>query len=282
MNSLYKKYRFLVARRIVQLSLIVLYVLGAHTGIKILEGNLSSSVLFQNIPLSDPFALLQMFAAGSVVGFSALLGGLIIFLIYGLFLGRAFCAWVCPMNMVTDSANYLRRVFRLDRDESRFNLSRSLRYWILGLAIVLSFVFAIPAFEYISPVSMLHRGLIFGMGFGYAAIASVFLFDLFVQKNGFCGHICPLGAFYSIVGRLSLFRVRHDSHKCTLCMKCKAVCPEKEVLHIVGKEDGIISMGECTNCGRCIEVCDDDALNFSIRSLAIENKEKKDEVAKNG
>jgi ferredoxin-type protein NapH len=163
----------------------------------------------------------------------------------------------------------------LDRDESRFNLSRKVRYWILGLSIPLSLAFALPAFEFISPISMLHRGVIFGMGLGWAAVLAVFLFDLFVQKNGFCGHICPLGAFYSLIGRFSLLRVRHDSDKCTLCMKCKAICPEKEVLHMVGKESAYVSMGECINCGRCIEVCDDDALNFSIRGLLNETHSQK-------
>lgn len=273
--SYLKKHRFLILRRFVQLSLMVLYILGAYSTIKLLEGNLSSSLIVGTIPLSDPYAILQIYASGSVVGFTALLGGVIVLLLYGLFLGRAFCSWVCPMNMVTDLANFLRRVLKLDRDESRFNLSRKVRYWILGLSIPLSLAFALPAFEFVSPISMLHRGVIFGMGLGWAAVLAVFLFDLFVQKNGFCGHICPLGAFYSIIGRFSLLGVRHDSDKCTLCMKCKAICPEKEVLHMVGKESAYVSMGECINCGRCIEVCDDDALNFSIRGLLNETHSQK-------
>lgn len=40
----------------------------------------------------------------------------------------------------------------------------------------------------------------------------------------------------------------------------------KQVLSIVGKESGDIVSGECTNCGRCIEVCEDDSLSFGIRS----------------
>jgi len=67
-------------------------------------------------------------------------------------------------------------------------------------------------------------------------------------------------------------RVRHDSDKCTLCMECKAICPEKEVLHMVGKESAYVSMGECINCGRCIEVCNHDALNFSIRGVLNEKQ----------
>lgn len=75
----------------------------------------------------------------------------------------------------------------------------------------------IAAFEFVSPISMLHRGIVFGMGFGWSAIAMIFLFDLFVLKNGWCGHVCPF-------------------------------------------------------CARCIEVCDDDALKFSIRDMIQKKK----------
>ena len=47
-------------------------------------------------------------------------------------------------------------------------------------------------------------------------------------------------------------------------MKCKEICPENQVLYMVTKESIPVLSGECTNCARCIEVCDDDALNFSI------------------
>ena len=47
-------------------------------------------------------------------------------------------------------------------------------------------------------------------------------------------------------------------------MKCKLVCPEVEVLDIIGIKSGTINHGACSNCGRCIDVCDDDSLNFKI------------------
>jgi ferredoxin-type protein NapH len=135
------------------------------------------------------------------------------------------------------------------------------------LSLIISAVMGITAFEFISPISMVHRGIVFGLGFGWAAMLVIFLFDLFVLKDGWCGHICPLGGFYSLIGRFSLIRVHHDEAKCTLCMKCKVVCPEHQVLHMVGKQSAPVLSGECTNCARCIEVCDDDALEFSIRKL---------------
>jgi ferredoxin-type protein NapH len=77
---------------------------------------------------------------------------------------------------------------------------------------------------------MVHRGIIFGLGFGVAAIFVIFLFDLFVLKNGWCGHICPLGWILFACWKISLIRVKHEEEKCTLCMKCKDVCPESQVL----------------------------------------------------
>jgi ferredoxin-type protein NapH len=115
---------------------------------------------------------------------------------------------------------------------------------------------------------MLHRGIIFGFGMGWTYVASVFLFELLVKENGWCGYLCPLGAFYSVIGRFSLIRLKHDTNTCTLCMLCKDVCHEEQVLKFIGQKSGLIS-GECSNCGRCIEICEDKALKYSINKLKI-------------
>ena len=272
MSKLWNNYRYIILRRFVQIGILVLFFGANAWGWKILEGNLSSSILFGVIPMSDPYAMLQMVVAGAVIASDLLIGVGVVALFYFLIGGRAFCSWVCPINMVTDSANYLRRVFDIDRAQlERSPISRNTRYWILGLSLIVSAFMGIAAFEFVSPISMLHRGIVFGMGFGWAAIGMIFLFDLFVLKNGWCGHICPLGGFYSLIGKFSFIRVHHIEENCTLCMKCKVVCPEKQVLHMIGKESLPVLSGECTNCARCIEVCDDDALEFSVRDF-IQNK----------
>jgi len=272
MNKIWNNYRYLILRRFTQIGILVLFFGANAWGWKILEGNLSTSKIFGIIPMSDPYAVLQMIAAGAIVSTDLLLGVAIVTLFYFFVGGRAFCSWVCPINMVTDSANYLRRVFDIDRAQlQKQPISRKARYWVLAIGLVVSAFMGIAAFEFISPISMLHRGIVFGIGFGWAAVLIIFLFDLFVLKNGWCGHICPLGAFYSLLGKFSFIRVHHIEENCTLCMKCKVVCPEKQVLHMIGKESLPVLSGECTNCARCIEVCDDDALRFSIRDL-IKNK----------
>ena len=178
------KHRFLMMRRLSQLTILGLYIAANVYGLKVLSGNLSSSLLFNTIPLADPFALLQMVAAGAVLGIDVILGGLIVMLFYMIVGGRAFCSWVCPVNMVTDSGNWLRRILYLEKIEKKVWLERSVRYWVIGLTLVLSMLSGIAAFEIISPIGMMHRGIIFGMGMGFAALLSIFLFDLFAVKNG--------------------------------------------------------------------------------------------------
>lgn len=266
MKTFLKKHRFLILRRFTQTLLMVLYVIANVYGINILMGNLSSSLLLGLIPLSDPFAVMQMFFAGAILTLDVVIGALIIITFYAIVGGRVFCSWVCPVNMITDLANYLRRTLGFNQIQKRQPASRKIRYWVIVMALIISSVLGITAFEFISPISMVHRGIIFGLGLGWAAMLVIFLFDLFVLKNGWCGHICPLGGFYSLVGKFSLIRVDHDALKCTACMECKVVCPEDQVLHMVTKESIPVLSGECTNCGRCIEVCEDDALIFTLRN----------------
>jgi ferredoxin-type protein NapH len=273
MKTLWNNYRYLFFRRFVQVSLLFLYFGANAWGWKMLQGNLSSSKILEIIPMSDPYAAMQMLAAGAVMATDLLIGVGVAVVFYLLIGGRAFCSWVCPINMITDLANYLRRVTGINRITGiKQPASRNIRYWVLGLSLVISAIMGVTAFEFISPISMVHRGIVFGIGFGWAAMLIIFLFDLFVLKNGWCGHICPLGGFYSLLGKFSFIRVHHLEENCTLCMKCKVVCPESQVLHMIGKETLPVLSGECTNCARCIEVCDDEALNFSIRKLAQNKK----------
>ena len=123
--------------------------------------------------------------------------------------------------MVTDTANWLRRKLYMDKIEKGIWLSRNIRYYMIGLALIVSFISGLAAFEIISPITILNRGVIFGFGAGAGLLIAIFLFDLFVAKNGWCGHICPLGGVHSLIGKYSLIRVAHESDKCTLCMKCK-------------------------------------------------------------
>ena len=263
-----RKNRYLIARRLVQTAVMVLLVGGNLWGWTVLRGNLSSSIVLGVVPLADPFAVLQLLAAGGLLATDVLIGAAITLVFYALLGGRVFCSWICPMNAVTDLANRLGRRFKTGTGSRRV-FGRPARYFILVMALVLSAVLGVAAFEAVSPIGMLQRGLVFGMGAGWLAVTAVFLFDLLIQRNGFCGHVCPLGAFYALVGRTALLRVDHDHEKCTKCMDCITVCPENQILALVGQVSGSVNDGVCTNCGRCIEVCPDAALSFSHRKHAM-------------
>jgi hypothetical protein len=74
---------------------------------------------------------------------------------------------------------------------------------------------------------MFHRGLIFGIPAAWAIVLAVFLFDLFFAQNGWCGHVCPVGAFYSLLAVRPL-RVVAARRACER-MDCCAV-PGAEVI----------------------------------------------------
>jgi ferredoxin-type protein NapH len=259
------KNRYLFIRRLVQVAVMLLFVAGHAYGWKALQGNLSSSRIAGTIPLSDPYALLQTAFTGTLVAAEALLGGALTVAAFALLGGRVFCGWVCPMNIVTDFAESLRKAAEKITTMPSLTLGRNARYWSLGMGLILSSVLGIAAFEWISPVSALHRGIIYGMGAGWTLVAAVFLFDLFVLRHGFCGHLCPLGGFYALIGRTGIVRVRHSEERCSRCMECVDRCPEPQVLTKVGKESSFVTSGECTNCGRCIDVCRDRAMKYGLR-----------------
>ena len=261
----FMKYRYLILRRFVQLSILVLFWGANKFGWDVLVGNLSSAKVFDLFYLSDPFAVLQILATGSIITMDIFIGALIIFIFYSLVVGRSFCSWVCPINIITDSAAWLRNENKSSKNSQVLNIQKSTRYYIIILALILSAVLGVAAYEVINPIGITIRGVVFGFGMGGFILLGIFLFDILVLKHGFCGYLCPIGGFYSFISRFRILKIYLDNDKCTSCMDCKKVCPEVQVLGIVGKESGSILQGACTNCGRCIEVCDDKALKFTLK-----------------
>ncbi|MDD5366503.1 MAG: quinol dehydrogenase ferredoxin subunit NapH [Gallionellaceae bacterium] len=264
-------WRYVVLRRLSQFGILLLFFGTAHWAWEwpaktpLLTGNLSASELFGRIPMADPFAVLQIFLSGHVLQQKVILGAAIVLGFYLLVGGRVFCAWACPVNMVTDLAGWLRARLPIP---AMFVVSRNIRYFVLAASLVLSALTGLAAFEWVSPVGMMHREIIFGLGAGAMALTAIFLFDLLILKNGWCGHLCPLGGFWSLVGRTALVRVRFDKTTCTHCGECARVCPEPQVLNLKRLEEtGFVTSGECSNCGRCSPLCPEGSLAFDLRPL---------------
>lgn len=263
-----RAHKWLLLRRLSQVAFMGLFLLGPIAGVWIVEGNLTSSLTLGLLPLTDPYVLLQSLAAGHWPATTALIGGLIVLLAYAVIGGRVYCSWVCPVNIVTDGAHWLRERLGVRKG---WQPKRQTRLWVLGMTLAVSAVSGTIAWEAVNPVSMLHRGLIFGFGLAWTIVAAVFLFDLFVSRRGWCSHLCPVGAFYGLVGSASLLRVSaYDRAACDDCMDCFAVCPEPHVITpaLKGADQGrgpVILSPDCTNCGRCIDVCSLDVYRFTGR-----------------
>ena len=263
-------HKWLILRRSSQIGILLFFLVGPWFGLWIVKGNLNYSLTLGVLPLTDPYLLLQALVSGQTPEKLGLIGVAIVILFYLLVGGRGYCSWVCPVNLVTDFANWLRARLGL---KGGAHLSRLTRYWILGMTLIVSALTSTIAWEMLNPVSMLHRGLIFGLGFAWMVILAVFLFDLFVMRHGWCGHFCPVGAFYSLIGRFSLLRVQLPARAaCNDCMDCFAVCPEQQVirpaLKAINGAAPLILDANCTNCGRCIDVCSKDVFSFGIRYTA--------------
>ncbi|MEF1183373.1 quinol dehydrogenase ferredoxin subunit NapH, partial [Vibrio sinaloensis] len=188
----------------------------------------------------------------------------IVVIFYALISPRAFCGWVCPMNMVTDLAAFLRRKLNI---KTSYRWSSQLRYWLIPVLLIGSAVSGSVLWAWIDPVAALHRGLVFGFGASWVLVGLVFVLDLLLVEHGWCGHLCPLGATYGVIGRKSLLRVaavrRED---CTKCMDCYYVCPEPDVLRQPLKEgDKRVLDQNCISCGRCIDVCAEKVFEFQNR-----------------
>ncbi len=260
-------HKYLILRRLSQAGFLGLFLLGPWFGLWIVKGNLTSSLTLGVLPLTDPLVLLQTFAAGHIPALTAILGAGIVAAIYAAVGGRLYCSWVCPINPVTDLAHWLHMRLGLKKG---WQPKRSTRYWVLTMVFVVSLATGTVAWELVNPVSMAHRAVIFGAGFAWMIVLAVFFFDLFVSRHGWCGHLCPVGAFYGLLNEKSVLRVSAANRgACDDCMDCFEICPEAHVitpaLRGTGDATPIITHRDCTACGRCIDVCSQDVFRFTHR-----------------
>lgn len=253
--------RWLYSRRLVQLTILLSFLTLPGIG-RIADGNLSSSTWF-GLGLTDPYVMLQSLLAGGPMLMTAVLGALLVGAFYALFGGRIYCSWVCPINLVTDLAYWLRVKFNI---KGNMTMSRELRASILLLSLLLCLITGTLAWESINPITLLQRELLWGSAAGATILMGLFLFDLLVSRRGWCGHLCPVGAFYAYLGRYGRVRVTAtQAGSCAGCGSCIKVCPEPHVLApVVAKTDSAVTHGDCTRCGACLDQCSSGALKMSI------------------
>ena len=251
---------WLIRRRTVQFLMIAALLLQRFEEGFII-GNLSSMTI-SGLELSDPLAALQYMLSSGDIYLPLILSSTIILLFYLVVGGRVFCSWICPLHLVFEYTDKIKS--RISGADKSFGIST--RYWVLFLALAMSLIAGIPAFEVLSPIGITTRALVFGTWIGLLSLLAIAVFEIGFSRWGWCRYFCPLGAFYSLVGRLSLLRVKINHSLCTKCQVCKKDCLVPDVLDnpIDGKRE-IVDSGDCTNCGICIDVCPEKALKPGTR-----------------
>lgn len=268
-KGVWQAHRYGILRRLVQAGFLVLFLTGPLFGLWISKGTLAASMTLNVLPLTDPLVFVQMLAARHWPEMTAVIGALIVVAGYLLAGGRTFCAWVCPVNPVADLAAWLRRRLGIAQTAK---LRAEFRLWLMGAVIIVSGVTGMLVWELVNPVTAVHRALVYGLWFGLLPVAAIFVFDLMTAKHGWCGHLCPVGASYGLIGKAALLRVSAAGRsRCDDCMDCFTVCPEPQVISpaLRGDKTGaspVILSGDCTLCAACIDVCPERVFRFALRA----------------
>lgn len=260
--------KWLIARRLAQAGFFFLFASGPWLGLWIAKGTLSASLTLDVLPLTDPLVFLQSIVARHRPETSAIIGAAIVLAAYLALGGRLYCSWVCPINPVTDAAAWTRRKLGIEGGLKPKSWSGQL---MLGMVLIVAAVTGTIAYELVNPITTLYRGLLFGLSWGMLSVLAIFLIDVFVARNAWCQHVCPVGAFYTLLNHNGLVRISaFGRERCDDCMDCFAVCPEMHVIKpaLKGAKTGqgpIISSADCTACGRCIDVCAEDVFRYTHR-----------------
>jgi len=222
------------------------------------NGNLAAADLM-GLPLADPLAVLQAVLASRIIVPAFLVSAFAVALFYFLVGGRAFCAWICPVYLLTEAGDALRRRIGLGKRTA----SLAMKKWSLLLVLCVTIVTGLPLFEILSPIGMFARAVTYGGNLAISCLIGLVMVEVAFSRRIWCRSLCPLGGFYSLVGRYSPTRVWFAPSRCTACGVCARACPVEEVLE-PSLERGELSIfsGDCTRCGACVDVCSHRALTM--------------------
>ena len=190
--------------------------------------------------------------------------GLIIFLMSlatAVFLKRGFCSWVCPFGLLTEYLNRLHRMIFRKKIKVPGLIDyplRSLKYLLLAFflwAIVVKMNAAALDYFIYSPYNMVADIKMLYFFTDITPLAFWVLVALVVLsiliRNFWCRYLCPYGALLGVVSFLSIIKVHRNEAICTNCQKCTGTCPVDIKVH---KTTSVIS-DECHACLKCVAVC---------------------------
>lgn len=203
--------------------------------------------------------------------------GLVFFIISilgTLVFGRFFCGWACHLLAIQDLCLWLLKRVGIKPRQMR---SRAL------------LLVPIAAFVYMFLYPALYR-LWYGVGFEKARtefvvegfwdtfppwpiavatlVVSGFAVVYFLGAKGFCTNLCPYGAAFGAMDKLSPGRIR-VTPACEGCGHCTQVCSSNVIVHSEVRDYGMVVDQECLKCLDCVSVCPKDALYFGFGRPAL-------------
>ena len=196
--------------------------------------------------------------------------------IFGTLLGRFVCGFLCPFGLIQDllfKIPFVKKIRRLPGEKGL----RWLRFLFLCVFVILLPMFVIditglgePWFcKWICPVGTLEGGIPLVLlnnamrkaaGFIFRwklAILLVTILSSIIIYRPFCRYICPLGAIYGIFNKISFYRFKIDSEKCTKCGACQKIC--KLDVPVWQNPNSM----DCIRCGDCKAACPHGAIKIS-------------------
>ncbi|MDR0247419.1 MAG: NapH/MauN family ferredoxin-type protein [Burkholderiales bacterium] len=247
---------------------LLLFVLSYRIDLQLLEGTLVGS-RFIGLHLIDPFVTLQVFFSHHAIPVNLAIGTASILVIYFAFGGRSFCSWVCPYGILSEIGESL-RFWLVEKKilKKGTPLPDKTKYFIWAAFLLASFLTGILVFEMFNVVGVVYRALLYGGLFSLTLILLILFVEIFVSRRVWCRSVCPVGTTYGFLNPISLLKLKADKSRCNNCGACTAVCHVPKALAPVFAKDEkaiYIVSTDCTLCGRCIDVCGEDALTFFNR-----------------
>lgn len=218
--------------------------------------------------ISEPLAFLETIASKGWVSAVFFLSALPLLLIT-LFLGRVFCGWLCPINLLLECTARFRSFLQKFGLSFRFRtiqFSYNTKYYLLAGGIVFSFFAGIPFLSLFYPPLVIARDVYFYVYLfpiaGLLFLSGIALFEFFFSPRCWCRSFCPGGALYSLLGRLRILKVSFDRAHCASNEDNCSVCYESCSMGLYPA--GNNNLSECDNCGKCISDCPEKGLSYKI------------------
>ncbi len=177
-----------------------------------------------------------------------------------LFLGRAWCGWVCPASGMQEACEK----FREKKAGTGWGNIFRLVVWIAWLGfIVYMFIRAggitkvDPLYSTESIISILNPVIVFVY---LGVILLVFIMLMIFGNRAFCKYLCWMAPFMIIGDKLRHWLkipglyIKPKKEKCISCRKCSKNCPmDIEVMDMV--QASKFQNSECLMCLRCVDTC---------------------------